>query len=88
MPWGLYSLREDEVDWPSLAIVIGGSGWGSIRPNLPANDLWTVTNNPRAWWHPLGFTHKKTAIVFVDGHAAYTQVEILVPNTDHYRLNP
>ena len=88
MPWGLYSLREDEVDWPSLAIVIGGSGWGSIRPNLPANDRWIVTNDPRAWWHPLGFTHKKTAIVFVDGHAAYTQVEILVPNTDHYRLNP
>ena len=55
---------------------------------LPANDLWSYTNDPRAWWHPEGFRRRKTNICFVDGHAEYQSVQILVKNTDTYRRDP
>lgn len=85
---GLYAVRLDEVTWPSLTIEIGDSQWGSTRPNLPSNDLWTFTNDPRVWWHPEAFRNRKAALGFVDGHAEYTLIQIMVPNTDHYRRDP
>ena len=85
---GLYDTRADEVSWPSITIAFGDSGWGASQPNLPANDLWSFSNNPRAWFHPLGFRDRKAVIGFADGCAAFTQIEILEKNTDHYRRDP
>jgi len=82
------NVRAVEVRWPSLTGVIGDRNWVATRHNLPANDLASFTNNPRAWWHPRAFEERLSNIGFVDGHVAYVQVEMLIPNTNRYRRDP
>ena len=86
-PW-LFGVQSSEVDWPSLTGVTGDTNWGATRPNLPANDLDSYSTDPRAWWHPRAFEERLSNLGFVDGHAAYVSIEMLVPNTETYRRDP
>ena len=84
----LYRMRFDELSHSSVTVVMGDHAWGSTRPDLPADDLYAFTNDRRVWWHPQAFRNRKLAIVFLDGHARFTPVQILVPNTETYRRDP
>ena len=85
---GLYERRIDEVPRPSITILLGDWPVWATRSNLGDKDFATFTFDTRPWWHPLGFQNRSAVIGFTDGRAAYTQVQVLVGNTDTYRRDP
>ena len=85
---GLNGPPPAEMPDPSLTIMLGDWAWLSTSNPMAANDQFILTHDPRPWWHPIAFRNRQVAIVFTDGHAAYTPVKINVPNADHYRRNP